>query len=1846
MKKKLATLLVSVLGVTVASAGVACTPQQSQQQQGTKAENAYTVTGDTDGNINVAYSSTTVNLTSYVTVQSGFEIKFYSDEACTQEVQAASYALSVGSNVVYAKITEIGKENNSDVAIITFVRAQRTSLDASEALKLNGQVYAGGEIKVGSAVSSVNLTSTFTLENGYGMTAYADSACTQALTASDVAVEPGANTVYLKVTENVDSTNSYVFRVNVYKTRSYSVTLRLPAKLFPDALPQVVSVDEKTVYEALAPELDSEAYNFRGWYLQEDFIDKYNDGAISSDIELFADVREKSYSKSVKFLLESKDGLYKEDPSLAIAEKSFKGAVKAADFETEIAAVTGFELKDFEKTADGVVVRLARKTFDVVFKNSKRYGSEVIDTVSVKYGLTPTAPVIADIRRDDEKTDKLAGWNAGDELYGADLAGFEVSGDVVFVAEYDTVSTTYSITALSGTGYTVTIVTDQSGLKKNASFQFDVILDTNYSHCKDDIEVYLGDTKVTQHVLDRYTAVVPGDAVIRVEGVVENSYSVTLASTFADDNFYGVSASDADDIGYAVDVSDSQLSTVALKDYEPSISVDGLRIGAHTVKFVRKSDRVVLGVKEFTLVPTTAKTVDLGSVELGNIYISGFTKDGDVFRADASKAGTGELIGVKFGDNFILDYEVEYNATSTEKEPAYGFTVSAGGDSVSFGLYEKGVYLAVNGQVFATKTGYDAKVLDSVATFRKFTLVRKNGFVLFFVGEEKTPAFVLSGEGFASVTGTAEINDASFAANLASAMGRILDRDYVSAAILSVATNAPTAKLYSTYRQVGFVMGAEHTENYHNFRTIKINGAAAEDTFDVGDPEYSVMIGTKQAGGEGSVTYDLASYGGMLYGKQITIHILMGEDTDAENDGKGIYYIQTPSQLLVTRKDKDGNVIATTDEILGVRAINEYGDEYEYTFVANEGEDYEFEFVYAPVESKKAIVNLSAVLAGQVAGGMDYSITNEEGMVVYSGKLFRNGEFSISDLPLKAGTYKFRVEGSEYTFGGTKTFEITAEQAAANETVNFAGDEALVLKENIWGEPTSSGFSSWFDKNADDPASTYSVHFARAGIGHTIFNLRQGIADGQMISYTLKYNDKSADGSELANGTFPATGTVYNLENQEQDTYIKNTVDGNNMGITSNGVAWGAMPTGASPLTSVKGLFGININIYNNIVKLTDYSVAYDFAYLRKDGKVYFLAKYHGDENYSVVSTLDASGDVSSISLAISGATAFYLNYTYSNFAFNDNAEEVYAVLDKAYDGQTIKAKDGDGNYESITISNYGGAAQKAPVDMSPLTSNDAYKNDNNGLLRAGATFSIEADIDVWGGKYLAKGFYVQDESGNFLHIVPNGRSDAWMVSVSAGNGYASRIMPTCSNTNIDTFFDINSQAKFTYHAKLIVEGDVYTLYYNGQKVFEINLREEYETKKPDQLAFYPSGSYLTLGVYEFGDGISYSQYRNIKVSYANESAFATLKVKGADDYKVLSEAGVETTSFVAGMNAKLRVAKEGYVVDSATVNDEIVSAKCVDYAAGIYEIPFTFEEETNVEVEWSQAKAVAPVTVSITNLTDNAYTFTCGELTFSGTAQSGVISAELPAGEWTLEIKTTGNLFGKTMTIEIPENSTEPIDRNVTLEVNEFGVRDISSKIVAMSKDEQGINVSIEDLYRNGGVSYNILPKLSNGQMIKFTYKGDPGFGYDENGINRATTTDSYLKFAVGAPGTDVGNEDQIMGLKANGEAFGKGTAAVKPSPFSSIVQNYQNENWDITYDLAYVRIDDVVYFLGKYGTADKYDVLLSKNLGAGVGAASVNLRVASGGGIMAWVKYSFLHMQYVTDSAEVTAFYEAANK
>ena len=83
------------------------------------------------------------------------------------------------------------------------------------------------------------------------------------------------------------------------------------------------------------------------------------------------------------------------------------------------------------------------------------------------------------------------------------------------------------------------------------------------------------------------------------------------------------------------------------------------------------------------------------------------------------------------------------------------------------------------------------------------------------------------------------------------------------------------------------------------------------------------------------------------------------------------------------------------------------------------------------------------------------------------------------------------------------------------------------------------------------------------------------------------------------------------------------------------------------------------------------------------------------------------------------------------------------------------------------------------------------------------------------------------------------------MLSVTSGNGYASRIMPACGNSNVDNFSDRTSADKFTYHAKLTIEGDVFTLTYDGQQVFSLNLRDEFATKKADYLSSYPSGSFI-----------------------------------------------------------------------------------------------------------------------------------------------------------------------------------------------------------------------------------------------------------------------------------------------------------------------------------------------------------------------------------------------------------------
>ena len=463
-------------------------------------------------------------------------------------------------------------------------------------------------------------------------------------------------------------------------------------------------------------------------------------------------------------------------------------------------------------------------------------------------------------------------------------------------------------------------------------------------------------------------------------------------------------------------------------------------------------------------------------------------------------------------------------------------------------------------------------------------------------------------------------------------------------------------------------------------------------------------------------------------------------------------------------------------------------------------------------------------------------------------------------------------------------------------------------------------------------------------LGEHEYYLNRTLAAGQMISYSLKFNERQ--------GWTAAEGGVN--EADKQDLYIKNSVGGKPLGLSSWGSNWewtenevhfGGDKIKNSPfvgiaLTLAKG--------YSNNV--------YNFAYARVGNTVYLLGKYEGAENWVAISKTDVTDAEAQIKLYISGA-ARYHDYTYSNFGFNANATEVSEIVNAAVANKsTAKTQDlgtpgADGKYDTFINGNYGlmitdqtfskstdtvivtanvsTYMQKYPffgfAIRDPKTGNFV----NYGLMITDQTFSkstdtviVTANVSTYMQKYPFFGFAIRDpKTGNFVNIGMNGSVNSWITSVDAGNGWGYRSW-VYNATSVKPGVDIGSGNRAdpvakSFKIKAIVKGDYIAIYVDDVICTSVNLRAHYEEKfvggggwatgaasgnakhgwTGDTENLYPVGDEYQIGFFAFADTTKSARVADITVE---KTTSPELFMNGLDPEGIESVKNAEDVVYTA----------------------------------------------------------------------------------------------------------------------------------------------------------------------------------------------------------------------------------------------------------------------------------------------------------------------------------------------------------
>lgn len=585
---------------------------------------------------------------------------------------------------------------------------------------------------------------------------------------------------------------------------------------------------------------------------------------------------------------------------------------------------------------------------------------------------------------------------------------------------------------------------------------------------------------------------------------------------------------------------------------------------------------------------------------------------------------------------------------------------------------------------------------------------------------------------------------------------------------------------------------------------------------------------------------------------------------------------------------------------------------------------------------------------------------------------------SSNTAPVSAGAaYEATARLRTYRYD----FALTANGNAITKNIDFA----LMTGGNNIGSGNRHNVNEVTYNGTSDKNFTLSV---KSFIEREYF-LNRKLAAGQMISYSLKFNERQ--------GWTAAEGGVN--EADKQDLYIKNSVGGVNLGLTNWGSNWNGTKVNNSPfagitLTLAKG--------YSNNV--------YNLAYARVGNTVYLLGKYEGAENWVAISKADVTDEQAQIKLYISGAQR-YFDYTYSNFGFNANATEVKAIVDAAVANKsTAKTQDlgtpgADGKY-------------------------DTFINNNYGLMITDQTFSkstdtviVTANVSTYMQTYPFFGFAIRDpKTGNFVNIGMNGSVNSWITSVDPDNGWGYRSW-VYNATSVKPGVDIGSGNRAdpvakSFKIKAIVKGDYIAIYVDDVICTSVNLRAHYEEKfvggggwvtgaaignakhgwTGDTENLYPVGDQYQIGFFAFANTTKSARVADITVEKTTSPELfmngldpeGIESVKNAEDvvYTGYNKGNTEVATSAVGIvngesmqfTMKFNPASEGRLAHAAKYNSTGERFPDMYYQIGIGGKGFRFNAGGCTTGTWDNTKFP-----SATVVTNNVFDFGLGRDMYEG---------------------------------------------------------------------------------------------------------------------------------------------------------------------------------------------------------------------------------------------------------------------
>ncbi len=576
---------------------------------------------------------------------------------------------------------------------------------------------------------------------------------------------------------------------------------------------------------------------------------------------------------------------------------------------------------------------------------------------------------------------------------------------------------------------------------------------------------------------------------------------------------------------------------------------------------------------------------------------------------------------------------------------------------------------------------------------------------------------------------------------------------------------------------------------------------------DVGD-----VNAVKNANGLNNVNVDLNDY--FMIGKSVSIKV-------------GNFFPAKDIDTFMIYTTKNGMEDSGVD--VSNRVVYVSNTEYMYSFVPEKGASYRMEISLKDSESRYP-TNFAIKTADDdvLVNNVEFSVFRTDGTLVYTG-ITSPVENYNGEISLPVGEYYIVIETMGNVFG--KYQEFTVEE-------NDSGDAKFVevnLEKNIWGTSWSKltpncKIETSVDTAKENVAETFAI--TRSGYhggNWEEYNLSEKLGDGEIIKYTMKFNEghglwMGATENDLWTGedTYIRPDTAKDFQGQTFDMYFWNNFGDaeKRMGLAANGTVVGNGNSLNPTPFSKNGIEKTFIDVTNP----NRYDVEYDIMYARVDGKIYMFVKYGTEDEYNLVaeSKWELPATEVPVNLVYSARGGHQINITYKNFSLEKDAQEDIRnlVLEKRvgdciFTGESGEVKvDANGVITDVTA----GTLTYEQTGDFLVWDTDTIGDITKGKMVIEGNFTgwgkpYQDDKNAWKDRHQGMGFILKQMStGKFITMEPSYQSGGdLLIQVSGSNGWDTRAcLPAKNNTSGDNLFSFNNVTKENpakYYMRAEVEG-------------------------------------------------------------------------------------------------------------------------------------------------------------------------------------------------------------------------------------------------------------------------------------------------------------------------------------------------------------------------------------------------------------------------------------------------------